>query len=296
MNRIQLHRFRLVTPSVVLLVALVAGCKRVIAPQAPPPPTVTVSQPLQRNVIRCPSEGLKALGIDADRIEDVIITHMHYDHCGNHNLFERARYHVQDKEMFYVTGRCMCHQPLRHSFDIEDVTKMLRRLYEGRVAFHDGDDELAPGISVASVVQLIRSALVCSTRVRQGVLLMVSVTRPSDAREMPPKRGAGGDVERVNSIVARLKHIATVTGTTVIALSQLSRNVENRTGNDKSPKLSDLRYGGEAAAEAHVAAAAIVAGVEDVHLLPQNVGSRLDHVASACNRDVVRVMVSGGRE
>src|SRR5437764_11033082 len=52
MNRIQLHRFRLVTASALLLVALVAGCKRVIAPQAPPPPTVTVSQPLQRNVIR----------------------------------------------------------------------------------------------------------------------------------------------------------------------------------------------------------------------------------------------------
>lgn len=30
----------------------VAGCKRVIAPQAPPPPTVSVSQPLQRDVIR----------------------------------------------------------------------------------------------------------------------------------------------------------------------------------------------------------------------------------------------------
>jgi len=52
MNRIQLHRFRLVTASVVLLVVLVAGCKRVIAPQAPPPPTVSVSQPLQRDVIR----------------------------------------------------------------------------------------------------------------------------------------------------------------------------------------------------------------------------------------------------
>src|SRR5229473_4246697 len=52
MNRIQLHRFRLVTASALLLLALVAGCKRVIAPQAPPPPTVSVSQPLQREVIR----------------------------------------------------------------------------------------------------------------------------------------------------------------------------------------------------------------------------------------------------
>jgi RND family efflux transporter MFP subunit len=52
MNRIQLHRFRLATVSVVLLVALVAGCKRIIAPQAPPPPIVSVSQALQRDVIR----------------------------------------------------------------------------------------------------------------------------------------------------------------------------------------------------------------------------------------------------
>src|SRR6266853_3077161 len=52
MKRIQLHRFRLVTASVVLLVVLVAGCKRVIAPQSPPPPTVSISQPLQREVIR----------------------------------------------------------------------------------------------------------------------------------------------------------------------------------------------------------------------------------------------------
>jgi RND family efflux transporter MFP subunit len=52
MNRVQLHRFRLATLSVVLLVALVAGCKRIIAPQAPPPPMVSVSRPLQRDVIR----------------------------------------------------------------------------------------------------------------------------------------------------------------------------------------------------------------------------------------------------
>jgi RND family efflux transporter MFP subunit len=53
MNRIQLRRSQWATALVALLIlALVPGCKRVIAPQAPPPPTVTVSQPLQRDVIR----------------------------------------------------------------------------------------------------------------------------------------------------------------------------------------------------------------------------------------------------
>src|SRR5271156_5357779 len=53
MNRIQLREFRLATTLVALMVvAVVPGCKRVIAPQAPPPATVTVSQPVQRDVIR----------------------------------------------------------------------------------------------------------------------------------------------------------------------------------------------------------------------------------------------------
>ena len=101
-----------------------------------------------RNVLRCPSEGLKAIDIDPHAVEDVIITHMHYDHCGNHGLFPRARFHVQDKEMGYATGRCMCHAMLGYAFDVEDVVAMVRRVYSGRVAFHDGDETLAPGLSV----------------------------------------------------------------------------------------------------------------------------------------------------
>jgi hypothetical protein len=52
MNRIQLRRCQWATPLVVLALALVPGCKRVSAPQALPPPAVTVSRPLQRDVIR----------------------------------------------------------------------------------------------------------------------------------------------------------------------------------------------------------------------------------------------------
>jgi glyoxylase-like metal-dependent hydrolase (beta-lactamase superfamily II) len=45
----------------------------------------------------------------------------------------------------------MCHPQLRRSFEEGDVTAMIGRLFRGRVQFHDGADELAPGITVHHV-------------------------------------------------------------------------------------------------------------------------------------------------
>jgi len=58
----------------------------------------------QREMIKPVRDGLTALGIAADSIKTVIISHMHYDHCGNYELFPQARYHLQDREMAYATG------------------------------------------------------------------------------------------------------------------------------------------------------------------------------------------------
>ena len=52
MSRIQFRQFRLAPVFIALVVALLSGCKQVVAPQAPPPATVTVSQPVQRDVVR----------------------------------------------------------------------------------------------------------------------------------------------------------------------------------------------------------------------------------------------------
>jgi glyoxylase-like metal-dependent hydrolase (beta-lactamase superfamily II) len=102
----------------------------------------------RREHLRSPGDGLKGLGVDPMKVEDVVISHMHYDHAGNHDLFPNARYHIQEKEMAYCTGRCMCHPALRSSFEAEDVAAMVRRVFVERLCFHDGADEIAPGLSV----------------------------------------------------------------------------------------------------------------------------------------------------
>ena len=50
--------------------------------------------------------------------------------------------------MAYATGRCMCHAALRMPFEADDVVAMVRKVFDGRVTFHDGAGEIAPGITV----------------------------------------------------------------------------------------------------------------------------------------------------
>ncbi len=125
-----------------------------------------------RTFIRSPAVGLKAIGIEPDSVQDVIISHMHYDHAGNHAMFPRARFHLQDKEMAFCTGRCMCHPFLRRSFAVEDVTTMVRRVFEGRVTFHDGTSEIAPGITVHHVGGHSLGLQVIRVRTRRGWVVL----------------------------------------------------------------------------------------------------------------------------
>ena len=104
-----------------------------------------------RKLLNSPAESLKGIGINAAQVQDVIVSHMHYDHAGNHGLFPNARYHIQDREMAYCTGRCMCHSAMSHPFEVDDVVAMTRRIFAGKVRFHDGVEELAPGLTVHHV-------------------------------------------------------------------------------------------------------------------------------------------------
>ena len=101
-----------------------------------------------RTMIRPVLEGLRDAGIDHLSVEDVILTHLHYDHAGSLGTFPNARFHVQDAEMAFATGRHVCDRDVRAPFDGEPVAQLVRKLYADHVVFHAGDDEFAPGIAL----------------------------------------------------------------------------------------------------------------------------------------------------
>jgi glyoxylase-like metal-dependent hydrolase (beta-lactamase superfamily II) len=128
----------------------------------------------QRELLRTPAEGLKMIGIEPAQVRDVIVTHMHYDHAGCLDQFPNARYHVQDREMAFCTGRHMCHGVTRVPFEASDVTSMVQRIFEGRVTFHDGDDELAPGITLHHIGGHSMGLQVVRVRTRRGWVVVAS--------------------------------------------------------------------------------------------------------------------------
>lgn len=95
-----------------------------------------------------PIDALRQIGIDAAAVEDVVITHFHYDHVGNIAGFPKARFHIQDREMAYATGRQMTDKVRRVFFEPSEVCEMVHNVYQDRVVFHDGDGEVAPGLTV----------------------------------------------------------------------------------------------------------------------------------------------------
>jgi len=110
--------------------------------------TAEVAAKRGRTFLRCPGEGLRRLGVDPGTVTDVVVTHLHYDHVGNYALFPAARFHVQDREVAFATGRMMRHRCLCAAYEPDDVAALVRNVFAGRVEFHDGDEAIAPGIEL----------------------------------------------------------------------------------------------------------------------------------------------------
>lgn len=127
-----------------------------------------------RPIIMDPREALKPLGIHADDITQLIVTHLHYDHAGGLHLFPNATIHLQAAEMAYATGPCMCHGVLQMPFTADHICEAVKRVYSGRCVFHDGAGEVAEGVTVHCIGGHSRGLQAVRVRTEAGWLCLAS--------------------------------------------------------------------------------------------------------------------------
>lgn len=127
-----------------------------------------------REYLRCPTEGLALLGIDAAAVKDVILTHLHYDHAGNYDRFPNATFYVQERELAYATGRYMRYEALREAYELESVVSLVRQLYAERVVCCDDSESIAPGITVHHIGGHTAGLQVVRVATAHGPLVLAS--------------------------------------------------------------------------------------------------------------------------
>lgn len=127
-----------------------------------------------RTMICPPLDGLLDIGITPADVSDVVITHMHYDHAGNLDLFPAARLHLQEAELGFCTGRAMRHEAIRKPFESIDVRTAIQRLFGGHVLLHQGTTEIVPGVSLHKVGGHTPGLQVVRVHTKRGWVLLAS--------------------------------------------------------------------------------------------------------------------------
>lgn len=127
-----------------------------------------------RTITRSVNDGLRVAGIDHLLVEDVILTHLHYDHAGSLGTFPNAKFHIQDAEMAFATSRHVCDREVRAPFDGEPVAQLVRKLYADHVVFHAGDEEFAPGITLRLAHGHTAGLMVVCCETARGTVVLAS--------------------------------------------------------------------------------------------------------------------------
>lgn len=127
-----------------------------------------------RTLLRTPVEALDLAGVEARAVEEIIITHFHNDHVGAFDSFPQAKFHVQDDEMAFATGRHMRHERFSKPYEPDHICGLVRLVYDNRVMFHDGDAEIAPGLSVHRIGGHTMGLQAVRVHTRRGWVVLAS--------------------------------------------------------------------------------------------------------------------------
>lgn len=122
---------------------------------------------------RRPSDAVRELGIAADSVTDVIISHIHWDHVDGADLFPNARIWIQREEYAHYVGDRG--EPLDAAIDTVDAAMLAELHRAGRVQLVDGDaKEILPGITAYTGGKHTFASQYVGVRTAKGTVVVAS--------------------------------------------------------------------------------------------------------------------------
>lgn len=124
---------------------------------------------------RSPAAAVETAGVKADAINDVIISHAHWDHVDGADLFPKATIWIQRDEYQYYTGEAWQKPRAHGGVYFDDMEALLKINTEGRLRFVEGDDqEVLPGIRCYLGGKHTYASQYCTVKTAEGTVVFAS--------------------------------------------------------------------------------------------------------------------------
>lgn len=137
--------------------------------------TAEVALRRKRTHWNAPSAALELLGVDCSQVPYLILSHLHYDHCGDLASFPRATFIVQEEEMaFWLGGPFLSRPEFRKAIELEDLHTLVDLNFNGRIKQIRGDKEIVDGVSVHNVGGHTAGLQVTRVRTEKGMVVLAS--------------------------------------------------------------------------------------------------------------------------
>jgi glyoxylase-like metal-dependent hydrolase (beta-lactamase superfamily II) len=108
--------------------------------------TAATAERLGRPYLGAPLATIAELGVD--RVDHLVLSHLHFDHTGHIGAVRDATVHVQRREMEFWLGPYAGVGEYPSLCDPDDLADLVRANVEGRVHWLEGDSELVPGVTL----------------------------------------------------------------------------------------------------------------------------------------------------